>query len=110
MPLGDNSTPDQSAADATSFQFFMDQQLRIGPLLGANTLTLKTMVNSAGSLVKLLNVIPGIDVTKFTTPLLTGINKVVDITTGLGKEFLQVEETAMKTFDTFGVGGAAASR
>jgi hypothetical protein len=104
MLIVENTTPDQSAPESTSFQYFMEQQLRLGTILGKSNLTLSSMVKSSSDLVKVLNVIPGIDATKFTGPLKEGIDTIMDVAIGLGKEFLQVEETAMKTFDTFGVG------
>ena len=104
MPLGDNSTPEQSASDSTSFQYFMEQQLRLATVLGLSKTTLKDMVSSSSMVFNLLNAIPGINATKFTGLLTKGLQSVINLTNGLGKEFLQVEETAMKTFDTFGVG------
>jgi len=99
-----NPTPDQSAADATTFQYFMEQQLRIGTALGQSSLTLSSMVASSTKLFGILNLIPGIDATKFIGPLQKGISTIANMAISLGKEFLEVEETAFKTFDTFGVG------
>jgi hypothetical protein len=99
-----NPTPDQSAADANTFQYFMEQQLRAATVLGLTKNTLKDLATSSTDLLKILNLIPGIEAAKFVGPLKKGLDTVINMAAGLGKEFLNVEETAMKTFDTFGVG------